>query len=60
MSVVKLVNNFFDYFMGGAKGLMDNDAGTTDNMPRSSGISIAGMDVFKILDFMQTMYNLTK
>jgi len=64
MSVVKLVNNFVDYFMGGAKSVLDNggnnDVGATDNMPRSSGISVAGMDVFRIMDFMRTMYNLTK
>jgi len=60
MYMVKLMNNFFDYFMGGATKVLQNDAGTTDNMPRSSGISIAGMDVFQILDFVRTMYNLTK
>jgi len=60
MYIVKLMNNFFDYFMGGATSVLENDAGKTDNMPRSSGINIGGMDVFQILDFMRTMYNLTK
>jgi len=60
MYIVKLMNNFFDYFMGGAAQVLQNDAGKTDNMPRSSGINIAGMDVFQILDFVRTMYNLTK
>jgi len=58
MYVVKLINNFFDYFMGGAAHSF-NDAGKTDNMPRSaSGITVAGMDVFKIIDFVRTMYNM--
>lgn len=60
MYLVKLMNNFFDYFMGGAAGGVNNDVGKTDNMPRSSGINIGGMDVFQILDFAKTMYNLTK
>lgn len=60
MYIVKLMNNFFDYFMGGAAGVMQNDAGKTDNMPRSSGINIGGMDVFQIMDFVRTLYNLTK
>jgi hypothetical protein len=59
MYVVKLMNNFLDYFMGAKAGL-SSDEGTTDNLPRSSGFSIAGMDVFKIMDFAKTMYNLTK
>jgi len=67
MYVVKILNNFFDYFMGGARETLSgalqnsvNDDGTTDNMPRSSGFNIAGFDVYQIFDFMQTMYNLTK
>ena len=58
MYVVKLINNFFDYFMGGAAQSF-NDAGKTDNMPRSaSGISVAGLDVSRIIDFVRTMYNM--
>jgi hypothetical protein len=58
MYVVKLINNFFDYFMGGAAQSF-NDAGKTDNMPRSaSGITVAGLDVFRIIDFVRTMYNM--
>jgi len=58
MYMVKLINNFFDYFMGGAASSF-NDAGKTDNMPRSaSGITVAGMDMFTILDFVRTMYNM--
>jgi len=58
MYVVKLMNNFFDYFMGGAAQSF-NDAGKTDNMPRSaSGIMVGGLDVFRIIDFVRTMYNM--
>lgn len=58
MYVVKLINNFFDYFMGGAAQSF-NDAGKTDNMPRSaSGIMVGGLDVFRIIDFVRTMYNM--
>merc|ERR1711997_689651 len=66
MYLVKLSNNFFDYFMGGASkvlsGALDgNGLDETDNMPRSgSGFSIAGMDVMQIFDFVRTMYNLAK
>ena len=64
MYMVKLANNFFDYFMGGAskvlQGSMDG-MGETDNMPRSgAGFQIAGMDVMQIFDFVRTMYNLAK
>jgi len=59
MYLVKIMNNFFDYFMGGAASAL-NDKGTTDNQPRSSGISVMGMDMFQIMDFVRTMYNLTK
>jgi len=67
MYLVKLSNNFFDYFMGGASkvlsGALDGNGvdGETDNMPRSgSGFSIGGMDVMQIFDFVRTMYNLAK
>jgi len=66
MYLVKLSNNFFDYFMGGASkvlsGALDgNGVDETDNMPRSgSGFSIGGMDVMQIFDFVRTMYNLAK
>jgi len=67
MYIVKLINNFFDYFMGGASAALagsmmnGNSVDQTDNMPRaSSGINIGGFDMFQILDFMRTMYNLAK
>jgi len=60
MYFVKIMNNFFDYFMGGAASVLNNDLGKTDDMPRSSGINLMGLDVFQIMDFMRTMYNLTK
>ena len=66
MYLVKLSNNFFDYFMGGAAKVLSgslegNGLGETDNMPRSgSGFSIAGMDVMQIFDFVRTLYNLSK
>ena len=63
MYIVKLMNNFFDYFMGGAgQALADgfgNSVDNTDNMPRS-GLEVAGLDVMQVLDFMRTLYNLTK
>jgi len=70
MYFVKVFNNFFDYFMGGARDTLNgafkngenslSDDGTTADQPRSSGINIAGFDVFQIFDFMRTMYDLTK
>jgi len=59
MYVVKLANNFLDYFMGAKDGL-GNDAGKTDEMPRSGGYQIAGMDLLQMVDFAKTMYNLGK
>ena len=63
MYIVKLMNNFFDYFMGGAgQTLADgfgNSVDNTDNMPRS-GLEVGGLDVMQVLDFMRTLYNLTK
>jgi len=61
MYMVKLANNFFDYFMGGASKVLQDGMGETDNMPRSgAGFQIAGMDVMQIFDFVRTMYNLAK
>jgi len=57
MYIVKIMNNFFDYFVGGAESAL-NDKGKTDNQPRSSGISVMGMDMFQIMDFMRTMYKM--
>merc|ERR1712083_383613 len=63
MYIVKLMNNFFDYFMGGAGAALADGFGTgldnTDNMPRS-GLEVGGLDVMQVLDFMRTLYNLTK
>jgi len=68
MYIVKIMNNFFDYFMGGATAALNGALNgnsvdgkeNTDNMPRSSGLSIAGFDLFQIFDFVRTMYSLTK
>lgn len=65
MYIVKIMNNFFDYFMGGASAALSgalnvNSVDQTDNMPRSSGLSIGGFDLFQIFDFVRTMYNLAK
>merc|ERR1712079_321222 len=63
MYIVKLMNNFFDYFMGGAGAALadgfGNSVDNTDNMPRS-GLEVGGLDVMQVLDFMRTLYNLTK
>jgi len=63
MYLVKLANNFLDYFSGGATATKvkgGNDLGTTDNMPRASGFNIGGLDLFQIMDFARTLYNLTR
>jgi hypothetical protein len=68
MYMVKLMNNFFDYFMGGASAalsgaLTGNGVDQTDDMPRSgsgSGLNIAGFDIMQGLDFVRTLYNLSK
>jgi len=60
MYIVKIINNFFDYFMGGASSVLKNDLGGTDNLPRSSGFNIGGVDVFQVLNFVRDIYNLTK
>jgi len=67
MYMVKLMNNFFDYFMGGASaalsGALDgNGIDKTDDMPRmgDSGLSIAGFDIMQGLEFIRTLYNLSK
>merc|ERR1712168_793267 len=67
MYLVKLSNNFFDYFMGGASKVL---SGALDGMvlmgrrttcrEAGAGFSIAGMDVMQIFDFVRTMYNLAK
>merc|ERR1719412_2442902 len=58
-----LINNIFDYFMGGAGAALADGFGNgldnTDNMPRS-GLEVGGLDVMQVLDFMRTLYNLTK
>ena len=64
MYIVKLMNNFFDYFMGGASAAIGNSltsgVGGTDDSPRSSGLNIGGFDVMQILDFAKAMYDLSK
>jgi len=64
MYIVKLMNNFFDYFMGGASSaIMDglsNSIDRTDDSPRSSGLHVAGFDVMQVLDFVRTLYELSK
>ena len=68
MYMVKLMNNFFDYFMGGASAalsgaLTGNGVDQTDDMPRSgsgSGLNIAGFDIMQGLEFVRTLYNLSK
>merc|ERR1712217_493017 len=63
MYIVKLMNNFFDYFMGGAGAALADGFGnslqSSDNTPRS-GLAIGGIDVVQVLDFMRTLYSLTK
>merc|ERR1712173_10939 len=62
MYIVKLMNNFFDYFMGGASAAiadgLSNSVDRTDDSPR--GLSIAGFDVMQVLDFVRTLYELSK
>ena len=67
MYMVKLMNNFFDYFMGGASAalsgaLTGNSVDQTDDMPRmgGSGLNIAGFDLMQGLEFIRTLYNLSK
>merc|ERR1711913_197503 len=59
MYIVKLMNNFFDYFMGGAGAALADGFGnslqSSDNTPRS-GLAIGGIDVVQVLDFMRTLY----
>merc|ERR1711936_137360 len=54
---------FFDYFMGGAGAALADGFGnsleSSDNTPRS-GLAIGGIDVVQVLDFMRTLYSLTK
>jgi len=66
MYMVKLMNNFFDYFMGGASAalsgaLTGNGVDQTDDSPRmgGSGLNIAGFDMFQALEFMRTIYSLS-
>jgi len=62
MYMVKLFNNFFDYFMGGGLKNVFADVASgsgTDEMPRRhSGINVGGFDLAQIFQFAQTMYNL--
>jgi len=65
MYMVKLLNNFFDYFMGGASAALSGSLsgnGLDGDAPRSgpSGLNIAGFDVMQGLEFIRTLYNLTK
>ena len=66
MYLVKLSNNFFDYFMGGASSVLGGalkGEDSTDNLPRSgsgSGLSFGGFDVVQIFDFLRTLYNYAK
>ena len=60
------MNNFFDYFMGGASAALSGSLsgnGLDGDAPRSgfkSGLNIAGFDVMQGLEFIRTLYNLTK
>ena len=62
MYIVKLMNNFFDYFMGGANAAIADGLSNSvnSNSPRSSGFNIAGFDVVQVLDFVRTLYDLSK
>jgi len=64
MYLVKLSNNFFDYFMGGASSVLGGalkGADSTENLPRSgSGLNFGGFDVVQIFDFLRTLYNYAK
>jgi len=59
MYMVKIFNNFFDYFTNGAQAAMSG-GDATDEMPRHSGISVGGFDLAQIFDFARTIYNLAK
>ena len=62
MYIVKLMNNFFDYFMGGANAAIadgfGNSVDRTDDSPR--GLTIGGFDVVQALDFVRTRWDLSK
>jgi len=62
MYIVKLMNNFFDYFMGGASAAIADGLSNSVNSdsPRSSGITLGGFDVMQVLDFMRTLYEYAK
>ena len=59
MYIVKLMNNFFDYFMGGASAAIADGLSNSVNSdsPRSSGITLGGFDVMQVLDFVRTLYD---
>ena len=62
MYMVKLMNNFFDYFMGGASAAIaegfSNSVDRTDDAPR--GLTVGGFDVVQMLDFVRTLWDLSK
>lgn len=57
MYFVDILDGMLTSFMGPNKPLDDNDLGTTDNRPRNLGL---GGGLGQILQFMQTLYNLTR
>ena len=62
MYIVKLMNNFFDYFMGGASAAIADGLSNSVNSdsPRSSGFTLGGFDVMQVLDFARTLYEYSK
>ena len=62
MYIVKLMNNFFDYFMGGASAAIADGLSNSVNSdsPRSSGFTLGGFDVMQVLDFARTLYDYSK
>lgn len=57
MYMVKIFNNFFDYFTSGAQAALNGEDKTSE-MPRHSGITVGGFDLAQIFDFAKTIYNL--
>lgn len=55
MYFVDILDGMLTSFMG--PKTVDNDLGTTDNRPRNLGL---GGGLGQILQFMQTLYNLTR
>ena len=62
MYIVKLMNNFFDYFMGGASAAIADGLSNSVNSdsPRSSGFTLGGFDVMQVLDFTRTLWEYSK